>query len=119
MPLTVFDYGLGENREATQGDIDTMQAFIAAAQRKARPIKPPRIDRVVFDFKLAVYPNPMRNDGMFVAELKNIQPYPGYPDEDRHYPATPETPWKIGCQITPLFAFEIVRRWNLVKERNL
>lgn len=114
MILTIFDFGLGEYRPATQEDIDNMVKLIVATQCRPTPVPPPA-NLAKFDFRLAVFPNPMRNDGMFVAELKDIQPYPN----TTSYPATPDTPWVIRSQITPAFAFEIVRRWNLVGDKEL
>jgi hypothetical protein len=64
-------------------------------------------------FKLKIYPNPMRDDGVFVAEDKEIEPYPLPGAEGRpHYPAIPNTPYRFGQQLPRDFAEELVRRWN-------
>lgn len=64
-----------------------------------------------FGFRLKVYPNPMRDDGVFVAEDKPIEPYP--PPNDHSYPAIPKTDYALDMQLPHEFAKEIVRRWNL------
>jgi hypothetical protein len=63
-----------------------------------------------FNFKLAIYQNPMRDDGVFVAEDKPIEPYP--PPNDHQRPAIPTTRFQIPHQLPRDFAEEIVRRWN-------
>lgn len=67
------------------------------------------------DFRLKVYPNPMRDDGVFVAEDKEITPYPGVArcDGKPCYPAVPTTRYSLGHQLDPEFGAELVRRWNL------
>ncbi len=48
-----------------------------------------------FNFKLKCYPNPMREDGVFVAEDKPIEPDPVARTLDGPYvPPTPKTPSK-------------------------
>ncbi len=66
------------------------------------------------DFRLKVYPNPMRDDGVFVAEDKEIAPYPGVSRVDGKpcYPAIPCTKYSLGSQLEPEFAKELVQRWN-------
>jgi hypothetical protein len=71
-----------------------------------------------FDFKLAIFPNPMRDDGVFVAEDKPIEPYdrgqiPGQPPRR---PTIPNTKYSLGMQLERRFAEEIVRRWNVKQE---
>jgi hypothetical protein len=120
--LTIYDPATDTRRPATQDDIDRMQNYIIATKLQPVPL-PPQSDpaNTNFDFRLAVYPNPMRSDGVFVAELKSIEPYSNVttPDGRLSYPATPDTPWAIRAQITPLFAFELVRRWNLIGDKRL
>jgi len=51
---------------------------------------------------LKVYPNPMRNDGVFVAQDKPNKPYESRGmDGEPRYPAVPEAAWGIGVQIEP------------------
>jgi hypothetical protein len=66
------------------------------------------------DFKLAVYPNPTRDDGVFVAEDRPIEPYEGVKTLDGKpcYPSTPRTGYSLGMQLPHAFAHELVRRWN-------
>jgi len=74
---------------------------------------------MTFDFRLRVYPNPVRDDGVFVAEDKPIEPYimPG-PDGRLQFPAVPQTPFLIRSQLEPEFAAELVRRWNAQQEKS-
>ena len=48
-----------------------------------------------------IYPNPMRSDGVVLAEDKPIEPYPGVHgwDEVPLYPATPQTTHRIPFQL--------------------
>jgi len=70
--------------------------------------------RSEFDFKLKAYPNPMRDDGLFVSEDKEITPYPGITTVDGKpcYPSVPSTLFKFRQQFPAKFAEELVRRWN-------
>lgn len=119
MPLKIYDVSIGDHRDATQEDIDQLQEFVFKIQ--TRPEGQLKTDADVrvegFDFPLAVYPNRMRNDGVFVAEWKKIEPYSGVTDGDGNkiYPSMPDTPNRIGCQLPTKFAAELVRRWNFVK----
>ena len=72
-----------------------------------------RLDATL-DFLLKVFPNPMRNDGVFVAEDKEIAPYPGISNMDGKpcYPAIPRTRYQLGYQLERGFAEELVKRWN-------
>ena len=115
MSLTIFDFGTGDNRPATQEDVDLLQKIVFSMSKANAPL--PVLDGAVrdFSFKLAIYPNPMRPDGVFVSEEKPIEPYGGLRGLDGKllYPSTPATENKIMCQIEPRFAAEIVLRWNL------
>lgn len=66
------------------------------------------------DFLLKVFPNPMRDDGVFVAEDKEIAPYPGISRMDGKpcYPTVPKTRYMLGYQLERGFAEELVKRWN-------
>lgn len=75
---------------------------------------------MAFDFRLKVYLNPMRNDGVFVAEDRPIEPYSNGQggfirslDGSPRYPAIPNG-HSIGTQLPRDFAEELVRRWNAV-----
>jgi hypothetical protein len=111
--LTIYDISSDEWRPATQKDIDEMQAIIFKMMTRPQPSLPPG-QQYDLNFKLAAYRNPMRTDGLFVAEMKEIEPYPGIKGlaGETLYPATPDTPWKIGSQLPIPFASEIIRRWN-------
>lgn len=47
------------------------------------------------------YPNPMRSDGLFVAQDKPIEPYEGTKDiyGNPQYPAVPRDAWGLGMQV--------------------
>ena len=69
--------------------------------------------------RLAIYANPMRNDGVFVYEEKPIEPYDAGVygiNGEFLYPAVPQNAIGIGIQIPRHFAEEIVRRWNSFNE---
>ena len=110
--LMIYDIPTDRKRPATQNDIDQMQAIIFKMALRSRPL--PTDTEANFTFKLAVYPNPMRSDGVFVAEDKEIEPYEGISgwNGESLYPATPSTPYGIGSQLPKDFACELVRRWN-------
>lgn len=113
--LTIFDYGIGVSRKCTQDDIDRMQeALLKFSTRSSFECNPPKCDEM--NFNLAIYPNRMRDDGVFVAEAKEIAPYSGLTNIDGTlaYPSLPDTPWRIGVQLPHQFAYEIVRRWNSI-----
>lgn len=64
----------------------------------------------------AVYPNPMRNDGVFLCVEREIEPYSSVRDMDGkpQYPATPPGPcWPV--QFSPEMAVRLLERLN-VKE---
>lgn len=64
--------------------------------------------------KWRTYPNPMRGDGVFVAEDKPVEPYPGVRrlDGSSIYPATPQTRHAIPFQLPHAEAEELVRMLN-------
>ena len=111
--LTIFDYSLGHSRRATQDDIDHLQRAITAMALRVHPEVPSGAGQR-FDFRLAIFRNPMRADGVFIAEEKEIDAYPGITTLDGApcYPTIPDTPWAVRSQLAPEFAAEIVRRWN-------
>lgn len=65
-------------------------------------------------FRLKVYPNSIRTDGVFVAEDREVAPYPGISDMDGKpiYPAIPQSGRRLGVQLDHAFGEELVRRWN-------
>jgi hypothetical protein len=112
--LTIMDWATAERRPATQEDIDKMQNILFALSCRSAPVNDDVPDDADFGFLLAMYPNPMRNDGVFVSELKHIEPYHGITgmQGEAVFPAIPETPYRIGTQLPRKFAKELVRRWN-------
>lgn len=111
--VTIYDISLDARRPVTQEDIDVRDELLAKLSKLNTPIEIRGFAEHDFDFKLACYVNPARDDGLFVAEDKTIEPYPmrGLSGE-RLYPAIPNTPYRIGTQLSPDFARELVRRWN-------
>jgi hypothetical protein len=63
-----------------------------------------------FNFRLAIFPNPMRSDGVFLAEDKPIEPYP---EPNAHArPAVPLGAFSFPYQLPLALAEEVVKRWN-------
>lgn len=112
--LKVYDINIDSYRSATQSDIDRMEKFINAVCTLGLMEIPEEHGEKSFDFQLAVFTNPWRADGVFVAEAKEIEPYSGITSMDGRpvYPATPNTPFLLRAQVEKSFAEEIVRRWN-------
>lgn len=54
------------------------------------------------------YPNPMRDDGVFIAEVKEIEPYDG----TQRYPAVPNTPNAIFHQVPHRLAPKLIHFLN-------
>lgn len=114
LPPMMYDPATDEARPLTQADADRMAETLMSMALRRAPEYP--IGEKRFSFRLAMYRNPARNDGVFVAEDKPIEPYNegvrGLRGE-RLYPATPCTPYALGRQLPHDFASEIVRRWNM------
>lgn len=112
--LTILDLSLGYRRPATQEDIDKMQEFLLALPRAPAPVNDDITDDADFGFLLTMYPNRMRDDGVFVAELKEIEPYKGITgmQGEAIFPSHPDTIYRLGTQLPRKFAKELVRRWN-------
>ena len=113
--LTILDISTDSKRPATQEDIDFMQNVLFKISMRPTP-------EVIgsspdFTFKLAIYPNPMRSDGVFVSEEKEIEPYAEIRGLQGQllFPAVPSTPYAIRGQLPFEFAYELVRRWNSAK----
>lgn len=111
--LQVYDPSTDEMREVTQADIDHMVTIIQKVMRLPEYEVPSGIDPT-FKFKLAVYPNRMRDGYAFIAEPKEIKPYPGVKTAEGNpvYPRMPDGPNCLPMNIPRNFAEEIVRRWN-------
>jgi hypothetical protein len=64
--------------------------------------------------KLKIFPNPMRDDGVFVAEDRPIEPYSGVHGANGEvlFQAVPQGRIRIMNQLPRDFAEELVRRWN-------
>ena len=98
----------------TQEKFDEFIRFVHTIGQLQRKIEDDRQVSVGFDFNLAVYTNPMRDDGVFVAEDRPIEAYDGIRNLDGSpcYPTRPQHGYAIGAQLPHAFAFELVRRWN-------
>jgi hypothetical protein len=64
--------------------------------------------------RIKIYPNPMRDDGVFVAEDRPITEYAGAYDGNGNawFPAVPQNGFCIMNQLSREVAEELVRRWN-------
>jgi hypothetical protein len=112
--LTIYDVSIGARRAATQEDIDRLSDFVTGITFVNMKIDEKRGIAETFDFRLAVFPNRMRDDGVFVAQDLPIEPYSGVKTFDGRecYPSIPQRGVRIGHQLPCAFAHEIVRRWN-------
>lgn len=111
-PLMILDPSTYEKRPATQEDIDLLENYVWSFSKCPVPDEEPL--KETFPFRLAAYVNKQRSDMLFVAEEKEIEPYPGITDVDGSpcYPSTPRTQYCCPMGMEPNFAREIVRRWN-------
>lgn len=115
LPLMIYDITTDALRPATQADIDSLSAFVqrlmyaaALAPLDSLPAKP-------MNFRLRVYPNRFRDDSVFVAEDMPLTPYANLRDLRGQpiYPSVPSNTTRyIGSGLDPIFAHELVRRWN-------
>lgn len=70
-------------------------------------------DTDLAQIELAAYCNPMRDDGVFVAEKKEIEPYASRGmDGELRYPPAPRTPHKFPQQLPHDFARRVIACWN-------
>ena len=113
--ITRYDIKTDGIVPVTQKDWDDLERFLSTCGTANRPEAPAKAKPETFNFRLAAYVNPMRNDGLFVAEEKETQPVKS-PMGGFYYHPTPETPWKFWQQTHPDFAREVVRRWNACHE---
>lgn len=113
MTIKIYDPSTGGEREATQADYDFLLTVVQKLIVRPIPITPDKRIKD-FNFQLAIYPNPVRGDGVFIAEQKPIEPYQGISNLDgsKVYSALPNTEFRISHQLPYEFAWEIVRRWN-------
>lgn len=67
-----------------------------------------------------IYPNPMRNDGVFLAQDRPLKPYPGIFDGDGRpvYPPTPLDAYAYERQLPIDMAERLVKRLNSEETRN-
>ena len=117
--IMFYDISTDSMESLTQEKFDEFMKFIGTVSQLNRKMEDVRqISQRDFSFKLAVYPNRMRSDGVFVAEDRPIEPYEGARDMAGNlcYPSTPQHGYKIGSQIPHAFAYELVRRWNICPE---
>jgi hypothetical protein len=70
-------------------------------------------DASLAQIELAAYRNPWRDDRVFVAEKKEIEPYQGRGlDGEVRYPPVPRTPYKFPMNLSPEFARRVIACWN-------
>jgi hypothetical protein len=115
--IRVYDVNTDDYRPASQEDFDRMQDFFGAISRLNSKIEEHReADQIGsnFGFELAVFPNRLRDDGVFVAQDLPIEPYEHITNLDgsKCYPAVPQKGYRIWRQLPHAFAFELVWRWN-------
>jgi hypothetical protein len=118
-PIMYYDPFIDENITLTQEKFDDIMKFIYSVMGENRNIEDDRkVSQNNLSFKLAVYQNPMRDDGVFVAEDRPIEPYKDIRGSDGGlcYPSIPQHGISIGSQLPHAFAFELVRRWNAYGE---
>jgi hypothetical protein len=110
----MYDINTDERRPVTQEDVDRWQEIFHALGTAPRAEVPPEETGRCPDFRLAIYPNRMRDDGVFVAEERPIEPYKGISGSSGEtlYPSVPDTPYSLRGQLPHAFAYELVRRWN-------
>jgi hypothetical protein len=114
-PLTIFDISLGYRRRVTQEEIDNLADFQFMLAVVNSKIDEAREIPQGMGFRLAIFPNRMRDDGVFVAQDLPIEPYEGVRSlgGNKCFPSVPQQGVRIGSQLPHAFAHELVRRWNL------
>jgi hypothetical protein len=114
----LYDVAHDEMRDITQADVDALMkiATVMAALPEVAIPNNPRFD---FIFRLALYPNRMRPGRCFVAEAKEILPYPGVTGLNGKllYPSIPDTPFAIRTDLPIEFATALISRWNSFIEK--
>lgn len=110
----MFALWLGDWIDVTQEHADLWMKRDVALMHANAAIEDKREVTLDMNFKLAIFPNPMRDDGVFVAQDLPIEPYKGcYTlDGKPSYPTLPQRGYSIGHQLPHGFAAELVRRWN-------
>jgi hypothetical protein len=114
--ILYYDVISDEMKPLTQEKFDEYVKFVRTVKGADMAIEEAR-PHSYFQFRLAVYPN---RDGMvFVAESRSIEPYAGVRNLDGSlcYPPVPQKGYSLGSPLPREFAFELVRRWNLVAEQ--
>lgn len=111
-----YEISTDEMVPVTQEDWDKREEFLSSLRKINEALKvPDETSSKPFKFQLACYPNLVHLGRVFIAEAKEIKPYPGLRfGGEVYYPPVPETPWVINSGVDQDFALEIVRRWNRV-----
>lgn len=118
MSVKRYDIGSDTLVEVTQADWDLMDqrlktlgklAITPPAQRERRENWTP-LKTYELTARLKLYPNPMNEKVSFIAEDREIKPYP-HPNEHM-YPAVPQEGLIFPQAMPNDLAAEVVRRWN-------
>lgn len=111
---TVFDIAQWGRRVATQADFDRLMATVRDFEKFAMTSLAPSATEWSPNVELACYVNPMRQDGVFVAEKREIKPYPGHTHVDGSpcYPSVPQGGVRFPMQLDHEFARRVVACWN-------
>jgi len=110
-----YDIQTDSTVPVTQEDWDQLYNLIFEMKKAQSELTiPDETSSPAFKFQLAVFPNPMNLNSVFIAEAKAIEPYGKlrFGGEDL-FPPVPKTPWVLS-RVEQSFALEIVRRWNRV-----
>jgi len=116
--IMYYDIATDESIVLTQERFDDLMKFLfEIGKQSIRMEENGQVPQRDFSFKLAVYPNRTRSDGVFVAEDRPIEPYKGIRNLDGGlcYPSVPQHGYVIPGQLPHDFAFELIRRWNEAK----
>lgn len=113
-PLTIYDIATDSRRPVTQTDILQMEERLWALAFCPVPEPTEPITIGTMPVRLAVFPNRMRPGRAFVAEEKEISPYPGMAglNDQPLFPSVPDSQFVIQTDIDVDWARELVRRWN-------
>lgn len=114
MTLTIFDSERQIRVPCEQDWIDNVQEIFRKLGQIHQEIFITKSPQDLSSVRLKVFPNPMRHDGVFVAEDQIIKPYPDVkgPKGELIYPAVPLGVFSIPAQLPLDFAQELVKRWN-------
>jgi hypothetical protein len=114
--IRYFDISQNEWLTLSQSIADELYSFLHKISIINMKIENTRFasPKIDFNFRLKIYPNRMRDDGVFVAEDREIEPYEGIKDVQGRlcYPSIPQGGYALSRQLPHAFAQELVKRWN-------